>query len=330
MGDSAALGFWNFQRANWNILVGVVQLVICNYAAIFSGFKVRHFEERSVESPERRRNYSLIYASRFYSWLMLRRLSLSVALALLWCVCWNLFLGQGPLRSRPAGCFSPWRPSLSAGYFTYITTANSIFSATGGASFTSLRFLLIWCVDAMTSKNLPDTRQCTRTSLTQIFIKKTVTDGVVKNLSSTMLTFYLNLGQGMIAWGKQLQSHEFDAARRLHISNASRRMALAVPMSCLFGLGIGYFGFSVRRKISATAFTVLGCLNKLLSLGFDVVWLWGTAGSPSIEAVFSLLLCIMGGLWYSIETMKLGAVARPRGSGGDGETEEGNSKLSVC
>ena len=145
---------------------------------------------------------------------------------------------------------------------------------------------------------------------TQIYIKKAVTEGPVKTLSSSMLTLYLNVGQGLIAWGRQFQTHEFDAATRFRLADVSRSVSWAVPLSCLFGLGISYFGFSVRRKISATAFTVLGCVNKLLSLGFDVFWLWGTEESPSANAVFSLVVCIAGGLWYSIEVMKDGAAAR--------------------
>jgi hypothetical protein len=39
-----------------------------------------------------------------------------------------------------------------------------------------------------------------------------------------------------------------------------------IALSCVFGVGISFFGFSTRRKISATGFTVLGCTNKLLTL----------------------------------------------------------------
>lgn len=46
-----------------------------------------------------------------------------------------------------------------------------------------------------------------------------------------------------------------------------------VTVSCLFGLGISFFGFSTRRMVSATAFTVLGCTNKLLTLLVNtLVW----------------------------------------------------------
>lgn len=46
-----------------------------------------------------------------------------------------------------------------------------------------------------------------------------------------------------------------------------------VAVSCLFGLGISFFGFSTRRLVSATGFTVMGCTNKLLTLLVNsLVW----------------------------------------------------------
>uniref|UniRef100_A0A803NUX4 Uncharacterized protein n=1 Tax=Cannabis sativa TaxID=3483 RepID=A0A803NUX4_CANSA len=59
---------------------------------------------------------------------------------------------------------------------------------------------------------------------------------------------------------------------------------LPVGLSCLFGLSISFFGFSCRRAISATGFTVLGIVNKLLTVVINfVIWdkhstfveLWG-------------------------------------------------------
>lgn len=50
-------------------------------------------------------------------------------------------------------------------------------------------------------------------------------------------------------------------------AGAFTQMALTgIVVSCVFGLGISFFGFSVRRKISATGFTVLGCTNKIATL----------------------------------------------------------------
>ncbi|OIW19132.1 hypothetical protein TanjilG_03622 [Lupinus angustifolius] len=81
----------------------------------------------------------------------------------------------------------------------------------------------------------------------------------------------------------------------------SFQVVLPVGLSCLFGLSISFFGFSCRRAISATGFTVLGIVNKLLTVVINlVVWdkhsTWvGTVG---------LLVCMLGGIMYQQSTSK--------------------------
>lgn len=78
-------------------------------------------------------------------------------------------------------------------------------------------------------------------------------------------------------------------------------VVLPVALSCLFGLAISFFGFSCRRAISATGFTVLGIVNKLLTVMINlVIWdkhsTWvGTVG---------LLVCMLGGVMYQQSTSK--------------------------
>ncbi|KAK4283378.1 hypothetical protein QN277_000332 [Acacia crassicarpa] len=81
----------------------------------------------------------------------------------------------------------------------------------------------------------------------------------------------------------------------------SFQVILPVGLSCLFGLSISFFGFSCRRAISATGFTVLGIVNKLLTVVINlVIWdkhsTWvGTVG---------LLICMLGGILYQQSTSK--------------------------
>lgn len=71
---------------------------------------------------------------------------------------------------------------------------------------------------------------------------------------------------------------------------------LAVSLSCLFGLGISFFGFAIRRRISATGFTVMGCTNKLLTLLVNsLVW----THHASLQAQVFVLISIAGGVLYS-------------------------------
>jgi GDP-mannose transporter len=81
-----------------------------------------------------------------------------------------------------------------------------------------------------------------------------------------------------------------------------------IVVSCIFGLGISFFGFSVRRKISATAFTVMGCTNKLLTLLVNTL-VWDKHASLAGQA--SLLVCIAGGVLYG-ELSKSDAESRKK------------------
>ncbi|CAA2976558.1 GDP-mannose transporter GONST3-like [Olea europaea subsp. europaea] len=57
----------------------------------------------------------------------------------------------------------------------------------------------------------------------------------------------------------ELKKIEHEITDELHWH--SFKVVLPVGLSCLFGLAISFFGFSCRRAISATGFTVLGIVN---------------------------------------------------------------------
>ncbi|TKY63413.1 GDP-mannose transporter GONST3 [Spatholobus suberectus] len=100
----------------------------------------------------------------------------------------------------------------------------------------------------------------------------------------------------------------------------SFQVVLPVGLSCLFGLSISFFGFSCRRAISATGFTVLGIVNKLLTVVINlVIWdkhsTWvGTVG---------LLICMLGGIMYQQSTSKPKAAKQVSAQ----ENEEEQQKL---
>ncbi|KAH7440331.1 hypothetical protein KP509_04G102400 [Ceratopteris richardii] len=76
---------------------------------------------------------------------------------------------------------------------------------------------------------------------------------------------------------------------------------LPVGLSCVFGLAISFFGFSCRRGISATGFTVLGVVNKLLTVIINLV-VWDH--HASLVGTLGLLTCIGGGVLYQQSTSK--------------------------
>jgi GDP-mannose transporter len=73
----------------------------------------------------------------------------------------------------------------------------------------------------------------------------------------------------------------------------------AVALSCLFGLAISFFGFAARKAISATAFTVTGVVNKLLTVVINVV-IWDK--HASFSGSVCLLFTIVGGVLYQQST----------------------------
>ncbi|KAG8390243.1 hypothetical protein BUALT_Bualt01G0063500 [Buddleja alternifolia] len=76
---------------------------------------------------------------------------------------------------------------------------------------------------------------------------------------------------------------------------------LPVGLSCLFGLAISFFGFSCRRAISATGFTVLGIVNKLLTVVINLV-IWDK--HSTLVGTIGLLVCMSGGILYQQSTSK--------------------------
>ncbi|CAN0871181.1 GDP-mannose transporter GONST3 [Linum grandiflorum] len=79
----------------------------------------------------------------------------------------------------------------------------------------------------------------------------------------------------------------------------SFEVVFPVGLSCLLGLAISFFGFSCRRAISATGFTVLGVVNKLLTVGINLV-IWDK--HATFIGTSGLLICMVGGVLYQQST----------------------------
>lgn len=79
----------------------------------------------------------------------------------------------------------------------------------------------------------------------------------------------------------------------------SFQVILPVGLSCLFGLSISFFGFSCRKAISATGFTVLGIVNKLLTVVINLV-IWDK--HSTFIGTVGLLICMFGGIMYQQST----------------------------
>lgn len=74
--------------------------------------------------------------------------------------------------------------------------------------------------------------------------------------------------------------------------------AAAVVLSvlgCVVGTGIGYSGWYCRDKVSATSYTLIGVMNKCLTVLVNLL-IWDN--HASMEGIASLGLCLVGGAFY--------------------------------
>ncbi|KMZ61058.1 GDP-mannose transporter GONST3 [Zostera marina] len=117
---------------------------------------------------------------------------------------------------------------------------------------------------------------------------------VLYNNLEALLLFPLEL---LIMGELKKIKHEISYESEWH----SFAVILPVGLSCLFGLAISFFGFSCRRTISATGFTVLGIVNKLLTVVINLV-IWDK--HSTLIGTIGLLICMIGGVLYQKSTAK--------------------------
>jgi len=94
----------------------------------------------------------------------------------------------------------------------------------------------------------------------------------------------------MIAFG--IMMGEADALANVEIYPMGWLLLL---FSCIAGTGIGYSSWWCRSTISATAFTLVGVVNKVLTVLVNL-FIWDNHASAT--GIFSLLLCLVGAYVY--------------------------------
>ena len=74
-----------------------------------------------------------------------------------------------------------------------------------------------------------------------------------------------------------------------------------IILGCLIGTGIGYSGWWCRGKVSATSFTLIGVLNKCMTVLVNM-FIWDQHASPT--GISFLMLCLVGGAFYKQAPMR--------------------------
>jgi len=82
-------------------------------------------------------------------------------------------------------------------------------------------------------------------------------------------------------------------------------------LSCCVGMGISFAGFKCQQLITATAYTVVGVMNKMLTVTINVM-IWDKHASGI--GIASLCVCLLGGSLYQQAPPRAPAVLDKRGA----------------
>ena len=120
----------------------------------------------------------------------------------------------------------------------------------------------------------------------------------------------------MSAWGRVLYSNALAAVPAVLLGFIFReygvlatyvwtRHALgALALSCLCGVGMSYSAFQLRSLVSATAFTVVGILCKVLTVLINVL-IWDKHANAA--GLAALMVCLAAGSFYTPAPMRSAA-----------------------
>mmetsp|Transcript_36495 Transcript_36495/g.88448 ORF Transcript_36495/g.88448 Transcript_36495/m.88448 type:complete len:158 (-) Transcript_36495:157-630(-) len=89
-------------------------------------------------------------------------------------------------------------------------------------------------------------------------------------------------------------------------------------IGALVGTLIGYSSWWCRSVVSATSFTLIGVVNKCLTILMNVM-IWDQHATPG--GIFALFICISGGMIYKQAPMR-GASSTKTAAGEDNKTDD--------
>lgn len=108
------------------------------------------------------------------------------------------------------------------------------------------------------------------------------------------MLLFASMGGEFERLNNTLQEHNVTSVIEYMAKLPSHVTALVI-LGCLVGTGIGYSGWWCRAKVSATSFTLIGVLNKCLTVFLNVL-IWDQHATSF--GIASLFLCLIGGSFY--------------------------------
>jgi GDP-mannose transporter len=92
---------------------------------------------------------------------------------------------------------------------------------------------------------------------------------------------------------------------------------LFLLLGCIAGIGIGYSSWWCRDMVSATSFTLIGVMNKCLTVLLNLI-IWDQHAPPG--GIASLFLCLVGGALYQQAPLRMTTTAKYPQTVGDDES----------
>ncbi|CAK0794150.1 unnamed protein product [Prorocentrum cordatum] len=126
-------------------------------------------------------------------------------------------------------------------------------------------------------------------------------------------TFYTNALALLPMIATAISTGEVDRVTSTEIDLVS---ACWLVVSCIIGLGISWSGWNCRSKVSATAYTLLGVVCKLVSVLLNVL-IWDKHASP--KGLFFLLVCLACSAAYEQAPLRKEVSATPPVEAGEEE-----------
>jgi drug/metabolite transporter (DMT)-like permease len=116
----------------------------------------------------------------------------------------------------------------------------------------------------------------------------------LKTLSGPVL--YTNLLGLVPMLAFAAMGNEYEAFRQERFTQPVTNVAMSfLALGCVVGTGIGYSSWWCRDKVSATSFTLIGVVNKILTILLNF-FAWDKHAAP--RGILCLLLCLLGGSIY--------------------------------
>jgi GDP-mannose transporter len=101
----------------------------------------------------------------------------------------------------------------------------------------------------------------------------------------------------LAAMGNEYESFQQDRTKQ----PVTRAAVTFLILGCIVGTAIGYSSWWCRDKVSATSFTLIGVVNKVLTILLNLC-IWDKHAPP--RGIASLLLCLVGGSIYQQAPLK--------------------------